>query len=286
VGVNQITTQTGGVQSAIALASQKTGIDFNYLLGQAQLESGLNTNARAGTSSASGLYQFVDQSWLSVMKKHGAQHGLSWAANSIQQGAGGKLSVSDPSTRRAILAMRNDPQTSSIMAAEYASDNKAGLESSLGRPASSTDLYMAHFLGLGGAKQFLGTMAVSPNRTGASMFPAAARANRSVFYNSNGQPRTLSDIYQRFASKLSQGTTAAGGNGSALSAPAQMLANTLQLGDSTVVPGSNESGDTALDWAQNALNRINGTNTTLSDALQPTPDTARLAYMMLASMGG
>ena len=47
------------VQAAIAQASSKTGVDFDYLLGQAKVESGLNPNAKAGTSSASGLYQFV-----------------------------------------------------------------------------------------------------------------------------------------------------------------------------------------------------------------------------------
>jgi hypothetical protein len=290
VGVYQITTATGGIQSAIALASQKTGIDFNYLLGQAQLESGMNANAHAGTSSASGLYQFIDQSWLRVMKAHGAEHGMSWAADSIQQTASGRMVVNDPATRRAILAMRNDPNTASIMAAEHASDNKAALESSLGRPASGTDLYMAHFLGLGGARHFLKTMTTSPDRTGAAMFPAAARANRSVFYTANGQPRTLADIYGRFTDKLGQGAVAAGGSAPTTpntpNSPAQLLAQTLQMGDATVIPGANETSDSAAAWAKSALDRINGTQTTLASVLKPGPDSARLAYMMLANMGG
>ena len=287
VGVYQISTATGGIQSAIALASQKTGIDFNYLLGQAQLESGLNANAHAGTSSASGLYQFIDQSWLRVMKAHGAEHGLSWAADSIQQSASGRMTVSDPATRRAILALRNDPTTASIMAAEHASDNKDALEGSLGRAATGTDLYMAHFLGLGGARHFLKTMATSPDRTGAAMFPAAARANRSVFYTASGQPRTLADIYSRFADKLGQGAVAAGSSTpSDTVLPAQLLARTLQVGDATVIPGASETSDSAADWAKSALDRINGTQTTLASMLKPGPDSARLAYMMLANMGG
>ena len=82
------------IQSAIALASSRTGVDFGYLLGQAKLESGLNANARAGTSSASGLYQFVEQSWLAVLKKHGAEHGMGWAADAIGQ-SGGRYYVSE-----------------------------------------------------------------------------------------------------------------------------------------------------------------------------------------------
>ena len=278
---------TGSVQSAIALASQKTGIDFKYLMGQAQLESGMRADARAGTSSASGLYQFIEQSWLRVMKQHGTEHGLGWAADSISTNSSGRMTVTDPGMRRAILGLRNDPQTASIMAAEHASDNKDAIESSLGRDATGTDLYMAHFLGLGGARSFLGAMQDNPNRTGATMFPAAARANRNVFYASNGQPRTLSQIYERFAAKLDAG--AAGGAGRPASAAAVQLASTT-LGESgaTVIPGNGENSTSeAAVWAQATLDQINGGSARVQTAslMRPTPDTARLAYMMLATLG-
>jgi len=274
---------TGSVQSAIALASQKTGIDFHYLMGQAQLESGMRADARAGTSSASGLYQFIEQSWLRVMKQHGSEHGLGWAADSISTTSSGRMTVSDPGMRRAILALRNDPQTASLMAAEHASDNKDAIESALGRDATGTDLYMAHFLGLGGARSFLGAMQDNPNRSGAAMFPAAARANRNVFYASNGQPRTLAQIYDRFAAKLDAG--AAGGAASA----AVQLAST-RLGDSgaTVIPGNGDNSTSeAAAWAQATLDRINGgsARTETASLMRPTPDRARLAYMMLATLG-
>lgn len=126
----------GRVQQAIAYAASRTGVDFDYLLGQAKVESGLNAAARAGTSSASGLYQFIESSWLAVVKKHGAAHGLGWAADAI--GPGNR--VADPGTRRAILNLRNDPAAASLMAAEHASDNKAALEGTLGRAATGTDL--------------------------------------------------------------------------------------------------------------------------------------------------
>src|SRR3546814_14616824 len=128
---------TGSVQSAIALASRKTGIDFNYLLGQAQVESGLRPNARAGTSSATGLYQFIDQSWLAVVKQHGAEHGLGWAADSISNN-NGRMTVADGPTRQAILGLRNDPNVASLMVAEHASDHTAALESAPRRPVTGT----------------------------------------------------------------------------------------------------------------------------------------------------
>lgn len=263
------------VQTAIATASARTGVDFSYLLGQAKIESGLNANARATTSSASGLYQFIESSWLAVVKKHGAEHGLGWAADAIS-GSGRNVHVSDPAARSAILALRNDPSAASLMAAEHASDNKDAIESTLGRSATGTDLYMAHFLGLGGAKKFLSTMESSPGTSGAALFPQAARANHGVFYASNGAPRTLSEIYSRFADKLGDASDSAATAKANLSFAAQAL----KMGDATVVTGNNESAEDAMKWAASL-----GRQPQTASLMRPTPETARLAYMMLASMG-
>ena len=285
-------TGSGRVQSAIAFASQKTGVDFNYLLGQAKLESGLHADAKSGSSTATGLYQFVEQSWLGVMKQHGAENGMGWAADAIHAGANGKLTVSDPGTKRAILALRNDPATASLMAAEHASDNSTGIQAALGRPATSTDLYMAHFLGLGGARTFLSAMASNPGRSGASMFPAAARANHSIFYASDGSARSLSQIYNRLGTKLSNasGTTGSGGTTALPSIPSLLASTTLGGSGDEVIPGSGEtSASAATMWAHATLDRLNGTTATTTTAatmLRPTPNTARLAYMLLASLGG
>ena len=72
-----------GVGMAIQQAAARTGVDFSYLLGQARIESGFDPNARARTSSATGLFQFIDQTWLGTVKRHGAEHGLAWAADLI-----------------------------------------------------------------------------------------------------------------------------------------------------------------------------------------------------------
>ena len=273
------------VHSAIARASARTGVDFNYLLGQAQVESGLRSNARAATSSASGLYQFVEQSWLGVVKAHGGEHGMAWAADSIRQGSNGRYHVADGATRQAILNLRNDPQAASLMAAEHAADNKASLEGSLSREATGTDLYMAHFLGLGGARQFLSAMDASPDRSGAAMFPAAARANRGIFFGEGGQPRSLSQIYDRFAAKLDRGAQAVGG------APMPTMQPAVQrFGfDGDVVVGSEaQGGDEA--WLATTLANLNvvrgpSAPTAMASLYRPTPESARLAYSILARLG-
>ena len=287
-GAVDATGAGGAIRTAIANASQKTGIDFSYLLGQAKLESGLNANARAGTSSASGLYQFIDQSWLRVVKAHGAEHGLGWAADAISTTASGRAVVADPAMRKAILDLRKDPTTASMMAAEHASDNKDALENATGRTATGTDLYMAHFLGLGGARSFLTTMQSAPDKSGAAMFPAAARANRGVFFDASGGARSLSEIYSRFAAKLDKSVSGA----SAPAAAASGLAAT-RLGEwgADVIPGNGEdSTSNAAVWAQSTLERLSGTATHAAriesaSLFRPTPSTAKLAYMLLASMG-
>ncbi|WP_019833833.1 transglycosylase SLT domain-containing protein [Sphingomonas sp. PR090111-T3T-6A] len=265
----------GRVQNAIASASASTGVDFHYLYHQARIESGFNPNAHATTSSASGLYQFTTQTWLGVIKNHGSEHGLSWAANAITKGSDGHYYVSDDTTRQEILALRQNPETSAAMAGEYASDNKDVLEAKLGREANSTDLYMAHFLGPAGATRFLKAKDANPDQSAASVMPAAARANRWVFYDKSGNPRSLQDVYQRFASRFNQSTPAA-------STPAD----------------SGTPTDSASDLARMQLAALNGTSdgTTVTEAggsplptaqslLTPSPQTARLAYLMLASLG-
>ena len=209
------------------------------------------------------------------------------------------MTVGDPAMRRQILALRNDPQAASLMAAESASDNADGLQSTLGRTANGTDLYMAHFLGLGGARQFLSAMQSNPQASAASLFPAAARANRNVFFNSSGQARSLSDIYQRFSDRLGQGAqVAAGGNAvpATGNSSARLSYATLLADGSEVIPGS---GDTttadAAEWAASTLDRLNGSRLNggngsgvqlqAASLYRPTPASARLAYMMLARMG-
>lgn len=142
------------VQNAIATASARTGVAFSYLYSQAKVESSLNPDAKAGTSSATGLYQFVEQSWLGTVARHGAEHGLGAEAAAIRRGADGRYRVDDPAARAAILDLRRSPEASAAMAAEFAADNRASLEARLGHSVEQVDLYLAHFLGAAGRASF------------------------------------------------------------------------------------------------------------------------------------
>lgn len=197
--------QRPDVRGAIASASQATGIDFGYLLGQARVESGLNPQARAGTSSAAGLYQFTNATWLNTLDRHGAAHGYGWAADAIENGQ-----VRDPAMRQTILAMRFDPRLAALMAGELAGDNRDALVGVLGREPDAAELYLAHFLGAGGAGRFLSALAADPGQSAAALFPDAAAANKAIFLGPGGAPRSLGEVMDLLRGKMARAMSDAG----------------------------------------------------------------------------
>jgi hypothetical protein len=196
------------VLASIQQASASTGMDFSYLMAQASRESSFDPTAKASTSSASGLYQFVEQTWLGEFQQHGAQYGYGDLASQIVKHSDGHFSVSSPTARKEILDLRKDPALNASMAAELAADNKTKMEKALGRSVSSTDLYLAHFLGLSGALRFVRTMESSPETTGAAMFPRAAASNESVFYTKDGRALTVSEIYGKIEANMTSSQAA------------------------------------------------------------------------------
>jgi hypothetical protein len=208
----QIAAPAGTVQAAIANAAQTTSVDFNYLLAQAEVESAMNPDARAATSSATGLYQFIDSTWLSTVKKHGHRFGLGSVADQINVTASGRATVADPTRREAILALRNDPKTASLMAAGLAEDNRAHLLPILGRQPSHGELYLAHFLGAGGAGRFLSELQADPGQSAPDLFARPAAANRGIFYAADGSPRSLAQVMGVIDGKLGRALERATGN--------------------------------------------------------------------------
>jgi hypothetical protein len=183
------------VTGAIREASQATGTSFNYLLATAQVESGLNPQAGAATSSARGLFQFIEQTWLGTMKQSGAALGYSRYADAITKTASGHYYVSDPTMRREILKLRNDPTTDAVMAGAFTKANADSLTRKLGRQPSEGELYIAHFLGAGGAARLISLAASNPNSKATDYFPNAASANSSIFYDrASGTPRSLAQV--------------------------------------------------------------------------------------------
>jgi len=184
----------GIVEAAIQRASQATGVDFGFLMKTASRESSFNPRARATTSSAAGLFQFVDQTWLSTLKQHGSKHGYARYADLITQGSDGRYRVADGDARRAVMDLKLDPHAASLMAGELAADHAAYLKGRVGRDPTSGELYVAHFLGPAGSAKLIKAAENQPGATAASLFPDAARANRSIFYR-DGRAATVGEVY-------------------------------------------------------------------------------------------
>lgn len=190
------------VSLAIGNAAKRTGVPFDYLMAQARLESSLDPDAQARSSSAAGLFQFTRQTWLATLSRHGGDHGLDWAAGAIQKGPDGQYRVADPQMREQILGLRFDPEVSSAMAAEFADDNANMLRNQFGEEPEPVDLYLAHFLGAQGATQFLSAWRADPNAPAAPLHPSAAAANRTIFFNADGSAKSLDSIRSHFAARM------------------------------------------------------------------------------------
>ncbi|MGZ3411292.1 MAG: transglycosylase SLT domain-containing protein [Xanthobacteraceae bacterium] len=214
----------GGTEPAVAgvirTAANATGTNFGYLLATAKVESGLNPNASAKTSSAQGLFQFIDRTWLSTLKQAGPSLGYGKYAAAITRDANGQLSVSDPQMRQQIFALRSDPAANAAMAGAFTRTNAAQLADKLGRPASEGELYMAHFLGANGASKLISLASQQPGASAAASFPRAAAANRSIFYDANGKARSASDVYAKLAGRYDNARAGVGPTIAALQSPA------------------------------------------------------------------
>lgn len=166
-----------GLKETIVNAAKVVGIDPNIMLTTAAIESDFNPNAKAGTSSASGLMQFIKSTWKETISKHGSKYGYDQSTSPF------------------------DPKASALMGAHYIKDSLSGLSKSYKGAISSVEAYLVHFMGPGGAAKFLKAMQENPGQYGSQLMPKEAAANQSIYFGKNG-PRTLGEIYQWFYNKV------------------------------------------------------------------------------------
>ncbi|UEM24667.1 hypothetical protein JL100_031155 (plasmid) [Skermanella mucosa] len=189
--------------AAIDEAAARVGASARLMRAMASLESSLDATAKASTSSATGLYQFIEATWLSKVRSHGRKYGLGHLARHVRGGPLGEPVVDDPLVRERILALRKDARLSAFLAAELTVDNARRLRKLMGRPVTQTEIYLAHVFGVAGTARFLKAAESTPDRVGASMFPKEARANPGLF-RMGDQPATLGEIRKRFIAKMSR----------------------------------------------------------------------------------
>ena len=203
------TTAAAGVVSAIRDASTRSGMNFDLMLASARMESGLNPSAQASTSSATGLFQFIDQTWLDAVRQYGPQHGLSAEAALIVR-RDGRLTVDDPTARQRILDLRKNADIASALAGDHLRGISDKLGLTLGRPPNATETYLGHVLGSAGASQILQALRTTPNQAASDLLPAAARANTSLFAAPDGTPYTVTQFMQHLQDRVARAYAATG----------------------------------------------------------------------------
>lgn len=144
-------------------------------------------------SSATGVMQFTNGTFLDVMRAPGvaARIGVDITGMSEAQ----------------ILELRKDPYVATMAGAALAEQNKRSLQSVLGRPVNDAELYMAHFLGAGGATALISAFQGQPEQSAAALLPEAAKDHRSLFYASNGRALTVREVYGNISTQFSTAPT-------------------------------------------------------------------------------
>ncbi|MAX51414.1 MAG: hypothetical protein CMH22_05500 [Methylophaga sp.] len=142
------------------------------------IESSGNPNAKSSTSSATGLYQFTESTWKGLVN----QLGLNYS-----------------------LEDRTDPTKSRKVVEEFTKRNRDYLKNSVGIDPNSTELYLSHFLGMGGGSSLMKKLLENPNATIDTVAsPNQIQANKSIFLDKNGNPKNVKDIYNWAAKKFGE----------------------------------------------------------------------------------
>jgi hypothetical protein len=184
----------------IVRAGRVVGADPTLLMAVADKESSFSTAVQAKTSSATGLYQFIEQTWLGVIFEFGRKHGLHAEAALIGRN-GRQFVIADANERQRILDLRREPYLSALLAGEMLKRDTLRLEKAMGRHLTGGEIYLIHFLGPDAAQTFIETMEETPGASAAALLPRPAEANRPIFYaQSGGETKTLSvsEVHKKF----------------------------------------------------------------------------------------
>src|SRR5262249_11290904 len=192
------------VTGAIQQAAPATGAGFHYRRATDKIESGLNAEIKAPTSSATGLFQFIDQTWLMTMKESGAEFGYGRYADAIEKSPAGRYTVRDPALRAEILNLRKNPTANAAMAGALTRHNALRLKDKIGRDPTDGQLYIAHLLRANAAARPVNAPGSDPTAKAAALFPRAAAANRSIFYDKQGGARSVTAVYGTLVTKLAR----------------------------------------------------------------------------------
>jgi hypothetical protein len=185
----------------IVRAARQTGADPALLMAIADKESSFSTGIKAPTSSATGLFQFIDATWFRCVREFGGQHGLAREAAAIE-GPDDKPFVADPRQRAHILSLRDDPYLSALIAAEMLNHDGGQIARSIGRDLTEGETYLTHFLGPQDATLFMEKVVDQPKLTAAKLLPKPAHANKPIFFAGRAKPLSVAAVHDEFEAMM------------------------------------------------------------------------------------
>jgi hypothetical protein len=197
----------------IVRAAQAVQTDPVLLMAVADKESSFVTAVQAKTSSATGLYQFIERTWLGVVRDFGPKYGLEKEAALVGSDSNDRPVITDPAERARVLELRRDPYLSALMAGEMLKRDSGRIAQRIGRDLTLGEVYLAHFLGVDDAGEFLANVVNKPAAAAAALLPGPARANRSIFFAAgrfvgrgrHRKPASLSvaQVHEKFEAMMS-----------------------------------------------------------------------------------
>ncbi len=190
---NALSVSTG-VVALVAREGVQSGMDPRYLVRLAKRESDFDPFAASPSSTAFGLFQFTENTWLCSLKDFGPGIGVQ-GSTAIRRDRRGVCETSVPEERSRLLALRSDAILSTRIAAAFSRSNYRFLSLELGRRPSVTELYVLHFFGQDAGLRFLKAYSLRPSVSAFSLAPAAAAANVSIFFTEAGHPRSVSEVF-------------------------------------------------------------------------------------------
>jgi hypothetical protein len=205
--------------ATVLRAAAATATSPVYLMALADKESSFRPDVQAPTSTATGLFQFIDATWLQMVREFGPAHGLGEEARQIEI-VDGRYTIVDPDTRARVLALRRDPYLAAVMAAEMHRRDQTRMAQRVQRDFGPVDLYLMHFFGPTDAERFFRALGETPDAAVVQLFPAPARANRGLFTRPNPRPTrrnrapvslTVAELYQRIDALIQRRVVRYGG---------------------------------------------------------------------------
>lgn len=195
------------VIKTIYKASLRTGVDFELLVLKARMESDFGQFNVAAGSSARGLFQYIEPTWLTLMHRYGAEMGYPHYAEAIKFSRGLPY-VKNKYLKAEILALRHDQDASTLIKAyqvQEETDVIRGLKR--GQRVTAADHYISHMLGLSLARELYDLRARNSVFALALLDRAdmreAAKLNRAFFYDGK-TPLAAVDVYKNFEQRVNR----------------------------------------------------------------------------------